>query len=183
MKKLHNFLPLAFLGLCLWIVSACTDSISKQPIQQTNSFKLSNEGITYSQDKPTISFPDLQKAVLSADSLSKLIVEYKRIESTQNGVCDTCVTGFVSVLIEHRTVSKKLSDEVAIMNRNLERVKVFNAKSFSLISSYQRQSSELENIVLLRANLIQENTKQVAELRKNKSDLTSSKALLDKSRY
>ena len=134
-------------------------------------------------DTTQISFSDVQDAVSRVDSLSQLITDYKRIEHDQNGVCDTCVTGFVSVLIEHRTVSKKLSDEVAIMNSHLERVKAYNAKSFSLINSYQRQFSELENIVLLRANFIQENTKQVAELRKSKSDLTSYKALIDKARY
>ena len=183
MTKLHNFLPLAFLGLCLWIVSACTDSISKQPIQQTKSFKLTNEGITYSQDKSASSFPALQKAVLSADSLGKLITEYKRIESTQNGVCDTCVTGFVSVLIEHRIVSKKLSDEIEEMNRSLQKVKTYNSEAFGLVNTFQRQTGELENIVALRANLIQENNKQVAELRKRKTDLTSSSKLLEKSRY
>ena len=183
MTKLHNFLPLAFLGLCLWIVSACTDSISKQPIQQTKSFKLTNEGITYSQDNPAISFPDLQKAVLSADSLSKLITEYKRIESEQNGVCDTCVTGFVSVLIEHRIVSKKLSDEIEEMNRNLQKVKAYNSEAFGLVNTFQRQSGELEGIVTFRANLILENQKQVAELRKSRSELTSSNKLLEKSRY
>ena len=134
-------------------------------------------------DTTQISFSDVQDAVSRVDSLSQLITDYKRIEHDQNGVCDTCVTGFVSVLIEHRTVSKKLSDEVSIMNRNLERVKAYNAKSLSLINSYQRQSVELSNIVSLRANFIQENTKQVAELRKSKSDLTSYKALIDKARY
>ena len=138
---------------------------------------------SHGTDTTQISFSDVQDAVSRVDSLNRLITDYKRIESNQNGVCDTCVTGFVSVLIEHRTVSKKLSDEVSIMNRNLERVKAFNAKSFSLISSYQRQSGELSNIVSLRATLIQENTKQVAELRKSKSDLTSSSKLLEKSRY
>ena len=183
MKKLQNFLPVAFLGLCLWIVSACVESIDKQPTSQTKSFKLTNEGITYTYDTAAISFPDLQRAVLSADSLSKLITEYKRIESTQNGVCDTCVTGFVSVLIEHRTVSKKLSDEIEEMNRNLQKVKAYNSEAFGLVNTFQRQSSELEGIVSLRANLIQENQKQVAELRKSKSDLISSKALIDKARY
>ena len=159
------------------------DATDKQPTSQTKSFKLTNEGITCSQDKPAISFPDLQKAVLSADSLSKLIVEYKRIESTQNGVCDTCVTGFISVLIEHRTVSKKLSDEIEEMNRNLQKVKAYNSEAFGLVNTFQRQSAELEGIVSFRTNLIQENQKQVAELRKSKSDLTSSSKLLDKARY
>ena len=183
MTKLQNFLPLAFLGLCLWIATSCLDATDKQPNQQTKSFKLTNEGITYSQDKPAISFPDLQKAVLSADSLGKLITEYKRIESEQNGVCDTCVTGFVSVLIEHRTVSKKLSDEIEEMNRNLQKVKAYNSEAFGLVNTFQRQSAELEGIVSFRTNLIQENNKQIAELRKNRSDLLISKTLLDRSRY
>ena len=183
MTKLQNFLPLAFLGLCLWIATSCMDATDKQPTSQTKSFKLTNEGITCSQDTTAISFPELQKAVLSADSLSKLIVEYKHIESTQNGVCDTCVTGFISVLIEHRTVSKKLSDEVEEMNRNLQKIKTYNSEAFGLVNTFQRQSAELEGIVSFRANLILENQKQVAELRKSRSELTSSNKLLEKSRY
>ena len=183
MTKLKNFLPLAFLGLCLWIATSCMDATDKQPTSQTKSFEITNEGITCSQDTTAISFPELQKAVLSADSLSKLIVEYKRIESTQNGVCDTCVTGFVSVLIEHRTVSKKLSDEIEEMNRNLQKVKAYNSEAFGLVNTFQRQSGELEGILAFRTNLIQENNKQIAELRKNRSDLLISKTLLDRSRY
>ena len=181
MKKLHNFLPLAFLGLCLWIATSCMDASKKQPNKSDSLTSLT--ATSHVSDTTQISFSDVQDAVSRVDSLSRLITDYKRIESNQNGVCDTCVTGFVSVLIEHRTVSKKLSDEVSTMNRNLERVKAFNAKSFSLINSYQRQSGELSNIVSLRATLIQENTKQVAELRKSKLDLTSSSKLLEKSRY
>ena len=181
MKKLQNFLPLAFFGLCILIATSCMDATDKQPNKL--DYLVSKTIIKPILDTSQISFSDVENAVSRVDSLSRLIADYKRIESTQNGVCDTCVTGFVSVLIEHRTVSKKLSDEVAIMNHNLESVKSFNDRSFSLINRYQRQSDELRNIVSLRATLIQENTKQVAELRQRKSDLTSSKALLDKARY
>ena len=177
MTKLQNFLPLAFLGLCLWIATSCMDASKKQANKSDSLTSLT--ATSHVSDTTQISFSDVQEVAVSrVDSLSELITDYKRIESNQNGVCDTCITGFVSVLIEHRTVSKKLSDEVSIMNRNLERVKAFNAKSFSLINSYQRQSGELSNIVSLRATLIQENTKQVAELRKSKLDLTSSSKLL-----
>ena len=181
MKKLQNFLPLAFMWLCILIATSCMDATDKQPNKL--DYLVTKNLVKPFLDTSPISFSDVKKAVSRVDSLSRLVSDYKRIEDTQNGVCDTCVTGFVSVLIEHRTVSKKLSDEVSIMNRNLERVKAFNAKSFSLINSYQRQSGELSNIVSLRATLIQENTKQVAELRKSKSDLTSSSKLLEKSRY
>lgn len=81
------------------------------------------------------------------DSLRGLLADYQRIENEQNGVCDTCVTGFVSVLIEHRAVSKKLSDEIEEMNRNLRKVKVYNSEAVALIKSYQRQSGELEKLV------------------------------------
>lgn len=134
-------------------------------------------------DSSKVSFSDVQKAVSNSDSLSRLITDYKRIESEQNGVCDTCVTGFISVLIEHRTISKKLSDEIEEMNRNLQKVKAYNSEAFGLVNTFQKQSAELENIVSLRTNLIQENQKQVAELRKSKNDFTFSKASLDKTRY
>ena len=181
MTKLKNFLPLAFLGLCLWIATSCMDATDKQPNQ---SDSLTVQTITpHSTDTSQISFTDLQKSISNADSLSRLITDYKRIEREQNGVCDTCVTGFVSVLIEHRTVSKKLSDEIEEMNRNLQKVKAYNNEAFGLVNTFQRQSGELEGIVTFRANLIQENQKQVAELRKSKSDLLISKTLLDRSRY
>ena len=159
------------------------ESIDKQPISQTKSFKITNDGITYTADTSQVSLLDVQKVVLSADSLGKLIAEYKRIESTQNGVCDTCVTGYVSALIEYRTISKELSDRTHDLRVKLDAVKLLNSNAYSLVNQFQRQSGEIENIVSLRANLILENNKQVAELRKGKSDLTSSKALIDKARY
>ena len=139
-------------------------------------------------DTSQISFSDVENTVSRVDSLNRLVTDYKRIQNDQNGVCNTCVTGFVSVLIEHRTVSKKLSDEVVIMNRNLDRVKAFNVKSLSLTNSYEKQSDELRNtahinLVSLRTNPIQENNRQVAELRQHKSTLTVSKVLLEKARY
>lgn len=179
MKKLHNFIPLAFLGLCLWMVS-CTDAPNKQ-LQTLDS--LTETTFTNVPDASLFSFSDVHKAVSNTDSLRGLLAEYKRVETTQNGVCDTCVTGFVSVLIEHRSVSKQLSDEIQEMRNKLDAVKVSNSRAFALINDYQRQSAELQNIVSLRANLIQENQKQVAELRKSKNDFTFSKASLDKARY
>jgi hypothetical protein len=147
------------------------------------SLRATAESFGLNYDSANVSIQDVQKAVLSADTLSRLLTEYKRIEANQLGVCDTCVTGFVSVLIEHRTVSKKLNDETYQMNQTYSKVKALNSASFAYINNFQKQSAELENIVSLRANLIQENNKQVAELRKSKTDLTSSNKLLEKSRY
>ena len=102
MKKLHNFLPLAFLGLCLWIATSCMDASKKQP-NKSDSLVTKTLG-NHGTDTLQVSFSDVQNAVSRVDSLNQLITDYKRIEHDQNGVCDTCVTGFVSVLIEHRTV-------------------------------------------------------------------------------
>jgi hypothetical protein len=63
------------------------------------------------------------------------LTEYKRIESTQNGVCDSCVTG----LIEIGTVSKKLSDEIEEMNQNLQKVKAYNSEAFGLVNQFQNR--------------------------------------------
>lgn len=138
MKKLQNILPLAFLGLCLWIATSCMDSTKKQPNSQTKSFKITNDGIAYTADTSKVSLWDVQKTVLSADPLSKLITEYKRIESTQNGVCDTCVTGYVSALIEYRTISKELSDRTHDLKVKLDAVKALNAHAYSLVNQFQR---------------------------------------------
>jgi hypothetical protein len=105
-----------------------------------------------------------------------LIADYQRIESTQNGVCDTCVTGYASALIEYRTISKELSDRTHELKIKVDEVKLLNGRAFALVNEFQRQSGELENVVSLRANLIQENQKQVAELRQRKSDLVVYKA-------
>jgi len=120
---------------------------------------------------------------LSAESFNRLLSDYKRIENTQNGVCDDCVTGYKSAMLEYREVAKELSDRTHELNLNIETIKVQNSKAFALMNDFKRQSGELENIVSLRANLIQENNRQVAELRKSKADLTVSKASLDKARY
>jgi hypothetical protein len=155
---------------------SCTDAPNKQ-LQTLDS--LTETTFTNVPDASSFSFSDVHKAVSNTDSLRGLLAEYKRVETTQNGVCDTCVTGFVSVLIEHRSVSKQLSDEIQEMRNKLDAVNASNAQAFALINSLQRQSAELgnaaqENIVSLRT-IIQENQKQVAELRQRKSDFTSSK--------
>lgn len=108
----------------------------------------------------------------TADTLSRLLVDYQRIENTQNGVCDTCVSGYASALIEYRTVSKQLSDRTHALKIKVDEVNLLNSKAFALINEIKKQSGELERIVAFRANLIEENSKQVAELRQRKSDLT-----------
>ncbi len=197
MKKVQNLLPMAFLGFSLLVMS-CKDVATNQipalrselPSMETQKMAKESSSVetqTMAKESSSVETQtmarDIQKAVSSSDSLSRLIADYKRIEREQNGVCDTCVTGFVSVLIEHRAVSKQLSDEIQEMRNKLDAVKVSNSRAFALINTYQRQSAELQNIVSLRANLIQENQKQVAELRQRKSDLSASKALLEKARY
>jgi hypothetical protein len=169
MKKLLTW---AFLGLSLLVMS-CQDVATNQiPELRTAENPLGLYGVKSSSvDTHTI------------DSLRGMLAEYQRIETTQNGVCDSCVTGYTSALIEYRTISKELNDRTHDLRVKLDAVKMLNSNAYSLVSQFQRQSSELENIVSLRANLIQENNKQVAELRKSKSDLTSSKALIDKARY
>ena len=77
----------------------------------------------------------------------------------------SCVTVYASALIEYRTISKELSDRTHELKIHVDEVKLLNSKAFSLVNEFQRQSGELENIVSLRANLIQENQKQVVELR------------------
>jgi glycerol-3-phosphate responsive antiterminator len=104
------------------------------------------------------------------------VTDYQRIENTQNGVSDTCVTGYASALIEYRSISKELSDRTHELKLHVDKVKLLNSKAFALVNEFQRQSGELENIVSLRANLIQENQKQVAELRQRKSELVVYKA-------
>lgn len=113
---------------------------------------------------------------IESDSLKTLLSDYKRIERTQNGLCDTCVAGYTSALIEYRTISKELSDRTHDLQTKLEVVKRLNSNAYSMVNKFQRQTGELENIVSLRANLIQENNKQVAEIQQRKSDLTVYKA-------
>lgn len=181
MKKVQNLLPMAFLGLSLLVMS-CKDVATNQ-IPALRSELPSMETQKMAKESSSVETQTMARDVQKVDSLRGLLAEQKRIQTTQNGVCDTCVTGFVSVLIEHRAVSKQLSDEIQEMRNKMDAVKVSNSRAFALINDFQRQSAELQNIVSLRANLIQENQKQVAELRKSKTDLTFSKASLDKTRY
>ena len=170
MKKLHNFLPLAFIGLCLWITS-CADVSEKQnptllktPIPNSSSVK------TYSVEG-------------SMDSLKKQLAEYHRIMDTQNGVCDDCVAGFASVMLEHKMVAKQLSDEIHLMNQKVIEVKKFNAEAYGLIGVFKRQSGEMENIVSLRTSFLREHKERIAELQKSNGSLTESKSLMVKTRY
>lgn len=170
MKKLNNFLPLAFIGLCLWMVS-CTDVSEKQnPAASKTSVSVASAVETYSVDG-------------SMDSLKKQLAEYRRIMNTQNGVCDDCVAGFASIMLEHKMVAKQLSDEVHLMNKKVTEVKKFNAEAFGLIGIFQKQSGEMENIVSLRTSFLREHKDQIAELQKSNGGLAEPKSLMVKTRY
>ncbi len=86
--------------------------------------------------------------------LKKQLAEYHRIMDTQNGVCDDCVAGFASVMLEHKMVAKQLSDEIHLMNQKVMEVKKFNTEAYGLIGAFQKQSGEMENIVSLRTSLL-----------------------------
>jgi uncharacterized coiled-coil protein SlyX len=170
MKKLSNFLSLAFIGLCLLFTISCIDVSEKSNPKLLNKPSLTASDIeTYSGDG-------------SIDSLRKQLAEYKRIVETQNGVCDDCVAGFSSVLIEHQSVAKKLSDEIYVMNEKLLTLEKFKAETVALSEIYQRQSAEFVNIVSLRTSLIKEHHDQIAELRKSNQVLVSNKSFV-KARY
>jgi hypothetical protein len=170
MKKLSNFLSLAFLGLCLWLTTSCTDIAEKQ-----SPVLLNKSSVTASAAETYIGYG-------SIDSLRKQLAEYKRIVATQNGVCDDCVAGFGSVLIEHQSVAKKLSDEIYVMNEKLLELEKFKAETLAMSDIYQKQSAEFFNIVSLRTSLIKEHHDQIAELRKSNQVLAGNKSFV-KARY
>lgn len=170
MKKLHNFLPLAFIGLCLWITSCADVSEKQNPISFEMPVSVASAVKTYSVDG-------------SMDSLKKQLAEYHRIMDTQNGVCDDCVAGFASVMLEHKIVAKQLSDEIHLMNQRVMEVKKFNTEAYGLIGVFQKQSGEMENIVSLRTSFLREHKEQIAELQKSGGSLTELKSLMVKIRY
>ena len=133
MTKLQKFLPLAFLGLFLGIATSCMDATDKQP-SNLDSLVTKTVGNSVS-DTALTRFSDVQKVASNADSLSRLIADYKRIENTQNGVCDTCVTGYASAMIEYRTISKELSDRTHELKIKVDEVKLLNRKAFGLVNA------------------------------------------------
>ena len=170
MKKLNNFLTLAFIGLCLWMVS-CTDVSEKQnPAASKTSVSVASAVKTYSVDS-------------SMDSLKKQLAEYRRIMNTQNGVCDDCVAGFASIMLEHKMVAKQLSDEIHLMNQKTMEVKKYNSETFGVIGEFQKQSGEMENIVSLRTSFLRKYKDQIAELQKSNGGLIEPKSLIVKTRY
>jgi hypothetical protein len=81
---------------------------------------------------------------VKVDTISRMAAEIKRLDSLQNGVCDTCVTGFKSVIVENRLVAKELSDQTAELRKQLELVAVLNNKARDLIEGNKTQLAKLQ---------------------------------------
>jgi hypothetical protein len=79
-------------------------------------------------------------------TISKIAREIKRLDSVQNGVCDTCVTGYQSSIIENRFVAKELSDRTAVLSSKIEKVDRQIRSVDSLLSSNDVQLSKLKAI-------------------------------------
>lgn len=131
MKKLQLFLPIIFIAI---MVFGCTE-INKNAYSGHNSLF---EG-------DTLTFSSVDSTSFKIDSISRLAAEIKRLDSTQNGVCDTCVTAYKSVIVENRLVAKELSDQTAELRQQLELVAILNNKARNLIENNTAQLSKLQN--------------------------------------
>lgn len=98
--------------------------------------------ISYAIDSISV-LPDSERAVAKIAGLAETI---RKIDSLQNGVCDTCVTGYQSAIIENRKVAERLSEETAILNRKIQKVERQIQSTDSLLSNNEVQLSHLRAI-------------------------------------
>ncbi len=78
------------------------------------------------------------------DTISKIAIELKRLDAEQNGVCDTCVTGYRSAIIENRLVAEELSDRTAVLEKKIQKINYQISVSDSLLASNDVQLSNLK---------------------------------------
>lgn len=134
MRKLKLFSPI-FLLASIILGFGCTD-INKNAYSGHNSF-FYNDSLNFS----VVNHDDFK-----VDSISQLSKEINRIEMTQNGVCDTCITGYQSAIIENRKVAEKLSNETAELQRKVWAVQKQIQAVDSVLSSNDVQLSKLRAI-------------------------------------
>jgi hypothetical protein len=131
MNKLKLMLPLFFIA----IIISCVDK---------NEYAYQGGNSLFNSDSFKTAY--VETGQFKIDSISKIAIELKRLDSLQNGVCDTCVTGYQSAIIENRKVAEKLSEQTAILDRKLEKTYNQIKEADSLLASNDVQLSKLKTL-------------------------------------
>ncbi len=129
MKKLKLFLPFVLIAMII----SCSD-------RNENAYTGGNS--LFNPD--SVGFVQVDSFFYKIDSISKISSELKRLDSLQNGMCDTCVAGYQSAIIENRKVAETLSNRTEILEEKIQKVDNQIYKIDSLLSSNDVQLSKLK---------------------------------------
>lgn len=129
MKKLKLFLPFVLIAMII----SCSD-------RNENTYTGGNS--LFNPD--SVGFVQVDSFFYKIDSISKISSELKRLDSLQNGMCDTCVAGYQSAIIENRKVAETLSNRTEILEEKIQKVDNQIYKIDSLLSSNDVQLSKLK---------------------------------------
>lgn len=99
--------------------------------------------------------------------MKKLTASVNQIKLNQNGVCDTCVTGYRSVIIENRLVAAELSKETLELQEKTNAVRILKYGADKTIAMLNKQNIELNNIVALRRNLIRQSQRELEDTKRS----------------
>ena len=163
MKNSFNLLTalcIAFLGM----IYACTNShkIQKAAIAIDSIGLLpssSRESAIISIQKDFVG-DSIYSKITSMNILARSI---NKINEKQNGVCDTCVTGYQSAIIENRLVAEQLSKETFELRDKLSKIEKLKADADKTISITNNQTAEMNNIASVRRGLINQFNKELEE--------------------
>ena len=164
--KLFTALSIAFLGM----IYACTNSQKIQKVAMAvDSIALlpvsSREFATINSGKQKYSTVDSSYFV-KITNMNILTRNISNINGNQNGVCDTCVTGYQSAIIENRLVAEQLSKETFELRDKLSKIDKLKSDADKVISTMNNQAAEINNLVAIRNSLIRQSQKEIEENRR-----------------
>jgi hypothetical protein len=142
MKILSKFLLATMLAMLLIFQNACRiDSANGESKKDSEvvatSTKNRNKPLSFvagfSKPESYIS-NDLNKVI----EMKKLSDQVKAFSLKQNGVCDTCVSGYQSVIIENRLVVAELSRQTAELQAKIVEIDKLKSDSDKVIDSIKK---------------------------------------------
>lgn len=125
-------------------------------------------------------FPELQQVAIitphpindslvarKLEEMKKLTGSINQINQNRNGVCDTCVTGYQSAIIENRLVAEQLSKETNELENKLQAIVRLKSNADKVISILNIQGAELNTIVSIRRSLIRRTRRETEVIRRS----------------
>ena len=164
--KLFSALSIAFLGM----IYACTNSHQIQKV----AMPVDSIGLLASPLRELVTVtPVVQKDTVGDSiyskitSISILTQNINKINEKQNGVCDTCVTGYQSAIIENRLVAEQLSKETFELRDKLSKIQMLKSNADKEISMINNQTAEMNNIVAVRRSLIRQSQREIEDYKRS----------------